>query len=90
MEYTEIGDAVGDGPTEDDTDSATDDSKGDGFDEELGADVALFGADGFAETDFASAFGHCCEHHVHDTDTADDKRYASDSAEKESECAGDT
>jgi len=73
LKDAEIGYAVCDEPTEDDADGAADDGESDCFDEELGADVFAFSANGFTETDFAGTFSDGGEHHIHDTDTANDE-----------------
>ena len=66
---------------EDEAHETADDAQNEGFKEELEHDVAGAGADGFADADFASAFRDGNEHDVHDADTTDDERDASDERE---------
>ena len=64
---------------------ATNNAENNGFKEELEHDMAGACADGFADADFACAFGDGYKHDIHDADAADDERDASN----EREHAGD-
>ena len=70
-------------------DQAAQETKRDGFDEELQADVARLGAHGDANADLAGAFGDADEHDVHDADAADHQRNAGHGAQQEGDDFGD-
>src|SRR6516162_2522232 len=54
-------------------DQATGARQGHGFEQELPGDVAVFGADGLAHTDFPGALRDTDEHDVHHTDATDEQ-----------------
>src|SRR3974390_874843 len=47
--------------------------EGHGLEKELPGDIAVLGTDGFANSDFTSAFGDADEHDVHDADAANEQ-----------------
>ena len=79
------GDKESGGVAEGEADDGSDKREDDGFEEELGENVAAAGADGFSDADFVGAFGDGNEHDVHDADATDDEGDAGD----EGEHAGD-
>src|SRR5581483_9687718 len=59
--------------SEDDADKASGEGDEEGFREELELDLAVGGANGFADADLANARGDRCQHDVHDADAANDQ-----------------
>ena len=56
------------------TNTAAEQAHHGGLNEKLHQDIASFGAERLADTDFARALGHRHQHDVHDPDTADQQR----------------
>jgi len=72
-----------DADTGEEADAAADEGDDGGLGEELAADVASGGAEGFADADLAGALGDGDEHDVHDADAAECKSEQRNGAEEE-------
>ena len=80
-EWGNEGNKEGANVAESEAHDAAHDAENHGFEEELQKDVAAAGANGFADTDFACAFGDGDEHDIHDADAANDEGNASNNGE---------
>src|SRR5664279_2841151 len=85
----EPSDGEGYGVGEDDAHEATDESDGEGFGKKLKEDMAAARAEGFLNTDFASALRNGDEHDVHEPDAAYAQGEGTDEGEKDLQAQSD-
>jgi len=77
-EWGDDGDEEGENIAEHNAKQAAENRKNKGFEDELDEDIITGSADGFADADFVGAFRNGNKHNIHYTNTANDKRNASD------------
>ena len=80
----------GNKPTQHNTYDSANQSKYDRLNKELLADITLACPYRLAQADFARALRHGSEHHVHNADTPDEERYATNGRKKVGKRGGDT